>query len=257
MNEKKVRLFHKADWIDINFAICSTMTKTTLNKMNITEDEIDKYVDTLTNTITTAITEKVPTKSIEQNSIGLPIEIRELIHQKRHYRRPWQKTRTRQMLKIAGKCTAMIWSFQDVAWCKIRSVLNPKSASYNYPILASRDEGGIKTRSVTTAEKLETFASQLEGVFTNEIENNVFDEEVKTGIDAKLDQPIARERLNFQSVIPFDPDIHPDRIRFGEVIDILGKVNTRKACGPYYITNKTISYSYTSSPAKKTTAEKD
>ena len=118
--------------------------------------------------------------------------------------------------------------------------MNPKSAPYNYPTLVSRDEDGIKTRSVTTTEKLETFASQLEGVFTNEIENNVFDEEVKTDVHAELDQPIARARLNFQKVIPFDPDIHPDRIRFGEVTDILGKVNTRKACGPDHITNKTI-----------------
>ena len=31
MNEKTVRLFHKADWIDINFSIRTTMTKTTLN----------------------------------------------------------------------------------------------------------------------------------------------------------------------------------------------------------------------------------
>ena len=74
---------------------------------------------------------------------------------------------------------------------------------------------------MTTTEKLETFASQLVGVFTNGTENNVFDEEVKTDVDAELDQPIARGRLNFQKVIHFDPDIHPDRIRFGEVTDIL------------------------------------
>ena len=71
MNEKTVRLFHKADWIDINlvnvvFAIRTTMT----------EDTIENYVNTLTNT--SAITEKVPTKSIKWNSIGLAIEIREL-----------------------------------------------------------------------------------------------------------------------------------------------------------------------------------
>ena len=29
MNKKTVRLFHKADWIDINYAIRSTITKTT------------------------------------------------------------------------------------------------------------------------------------------------------------------------------------------------------------------------------------
>ena len=82
---------------------------------------------------------------------------------------------------------------QDAALCEIRSVLNPKFASYNYPTIVSRDEGGIKTRSVTTTEKLETFASQLEGIFTNEIENNVFDEEVKTDIDAELDHLLPEQ----------------------------------------------------------------
>ena len=131
---------------------------------------------------------------------------------------------------------------QGAAWCKIRSVLNPKSAPYNYPTLVSRDEGGIKTRLVTTTEILETFAPWLDGDFTNEIENNVFEEEVKTDVDAEQDQHIARARLNFQKVIPFDPDIHPDIIRFDEVTNILGKVNIRKACGPDHITNKIIRY---------------
>ena len=261
MNEKTVRLFHKADWIDINFTIRSTMTKTTLNKMTITEDEIDNYVDTLTNTITSAIAEKVPTKTIKRNSIGLPIEIRELTRQKRHQRRLRQRTRIPQYKTNANRLQKRIckdvtarkrasWEMycddmelhegRGTAWCKIRSVLNPKSAPYNYPTIVSRDEGGIKTRSVTATEKLETFGSQLEGAFTNEIENNVFDKEVKTDVDAELDQPFARARLNFHKVIPVDPDIHPDRIRFGEVTDILGKFNTRKACGPDYISNKII-----------------
>ena len=65
MNEKTVMLFHKDHWININFAIRSTMTKSTRNKMTITEEEIDNYMDTLTNTITSVIAEKVPTKSIK------------------------------------------------------------------------------------------------------------------------------------------------------------------------------------------------
>ena len=263
MNEKTVRLFHKADWIGINFAIRSTMTKTTLNKMTITEDEIDNYVNALTNTITSTIAKKVPTKSIKRDCNGLLIEIRELIRQKRHQRRLWQRTRIPQYKANANRlqkriskditirkrgslkmyCDDMELSKdQGAAWCKIRSVLNTKSASYNYPTLVSRDEGGIKTRPVTTTEKLETFASQLEGVFTNVIESNVFDEEVKTDVDAELDQPIVRARLHIQKIIPFDPDVHPDRIRFCEVTDILGKVNTRIACGPDHITNKIIRY---------------
>ena len=113
--------------------------------------------------------------------------------------------------------------------------MNPNSASYNYPTLVSRDEGGIKTRSVTTTKKLETFASQLEGVFTNEIENNVFDEEVKTDVDAELDQPIARAKL---------PDIYPDRIMFGEVTDIFGKGSLLP--GSHHQQNHTLSHSYAS-----------
>ena len=165
MNEKTVRLFHKADWVDINFSIRTTMTKTTLNKRNVTEDEIDNYVDTLTNTITSIIAEKVPTKSIKRNSMGLPIEIRELIRQKRHQRRLWQKTRVPQYKTNANRLQKRIskditirkrdsWKKycddmelsegQDTAWCKIRSVLNPKSASYNYPTLVSRGKGGDK-----------------------------------------------------------------------------------------------------------------
>ena len=103
MNEKTVRLFHKANWIDINFSIRTTMTKTTLNKRNVTEDEIDNYVDTLTNTITSVIAEKVPTKSIKRNSMGLPIEIRELIRQKRHQWRLSQKTRVPQYKTNANR----------------------------------------------------------------------------------------------------------------------------------------------------------
>ena len=195
------------------------MTKTTLNKRNVTEDEIDNYVDKLPNTITSVIAEKVPTKSIKRNSMGLPIEIRELIRQKRL----WQKTRVTQYKTNANRLQKRIskditprkrdsWKKycddmelsegQDAAWCKIRSVFNPKSASYNYPTLVSRGEGGIKTRSVSTSEKLDTFASQLEAVFTNEIENFVFDDVVKTDVDAELDQPFARARLTYQQVIP-------------------------------------------------------
>ena len=102
---KTVRLLQKADWIGINFAIRSTMTKTTLNKMTITENEIDNYVDTLTSTITSAIAEKVPTKTIKRNSIGLSIEIRELILQKRHQRGLWQRTRIPQYKANANRFT--------------------------------------------------------------------------------------------------------------------------------------------------------
>ena len=159
-----------------------------------------------------AITEEVPTKSIKRNSIGLPTESRELIRQKRHQRQrdtrgkgpEYRSTRQtiivyrNELVRIllseretTGKCTATIWSFPRFKMPP--GVKSGQSAPYNHPTLVSRDEGGIKTRSVTTTEKLETFTSQLEGVFTNEIENNVFDEEVKTNVDAELDQPLPEQ----------------------------------------------------------------
>ena len=123
MNEKTVWLFHKADWIDINFAIRSTMTKT------ITEDEIDKYVDTLTNTITSAIAEKVPTKTIKRNSIGLPIEIRELIRQKRHQRRLrcTRQTLTVYRNELARTLQPHIQGNCDQLWCSPRKPYQPSS----------------------------------------------------------------------------------------------------------------------------------
>ena len=83
-----------------------------------------------------------------------------------------------------------------------------QSASYNYPTLVSRDEGGIKTRSVTTTEKLETFASQLERAFYQRNRKQRF----RRGGKDRRRRRIIR-------------NIHPARIRFGEVTDIFGKVS--------------------------------
>ena len=128
-DEKTVRLFHKADWLDINFSIRTIMNETKLNKRTITTDEIDNYVDKLTNTINRAIIDKVPTKAIKRQSVGLPSEIRELIRQKRQQRRFWKRQEFRSIRltltvyinelartsplerEIVGKNTAMIWSY--------------------------------------------------------------------------------------------------------------------------------------------------
>ena len=87
MNGKTVKLFHQADWIDINFAILSTMTRPHSTKWPLLRTK-------LTTTLTHWPTQlQVSTKSIKRNSIGLPIKIRVLIRQKRHQRRLWQRTR--------------------------------------------------------------------------------------------------------------------------------------------------------------------
>ena len=165
------------------------MTETKLNKMTSTTDEIDTYVNKLT------------TGVIKRHSVGLRSEIRDLIHQTRQHRRLWQKTRiplykinVNQLQKRTSKdiskkkrdswtryCDHVeICEGEDSVWRKVRSVLNPQKASYNYPTPVTVDEGGIKTISATTSENLERFPSQLESVFTNKIEN-----QVKTDVDAE------------------------------------------------------------------------
>ena len=79
-----------------------------------------------------AIAEKVPTKSIKRNSIGLPIEISELIRQKRDTRGDFGKGpeyRSTRLTLIRKRdswkmyCDDMELSDgQDAAWCKISSV---------------------------------------------------------------------------------------------------------------------------------------
>ena len=126
---------------------------------------------------------------------------------------------------------------QDATWCKIRSVVNPKSASYNYLTLQRWrwDKDKISDYDRETGDICVPVGR---GLYQRNGEQCF----QRGGKDVELDQPIARPRLNFQKVIRIDPDIHPDRIRFSEVTDILGKVNTRKACSLDHITNKITRY---------------
>ena len=88
-----VMLYHKADWKDINLTITNTMTNHTLDIHTSTIQDIDNYVNTLTATITQTIDERVQSKTLKLNSVGLPQAIRDLIKEKRRQRRYWQQTR--------------------------------------------------------------------------------------------------------------------------------------------------------------------
>ena len=77
-----VMLYHKADWKDINQTITNTMTNHTLDIHTSTKD-IDNYVNTLTDTITQTIDERVPSITLKPNSVGLPQAIRDMIKEKR------------------------------------------------------------------------------------------------------------------------------------------------------------------------------
>ena len=128
---RTVMLYHKARWKDINKTIKNTMTNHTLDIHTSTIQDIDNYVNTLTDTITQTIDERVQSKTLKPNSMGLPKAIRDLIKEKRRQRRCWQQTRlhyntTRTTTtdwtelsnntldkhdKTTGQNTATIWNF--------------------------------------------------------------------------------------------------------------------------------------------------
>ena len=67
-----VMLYHKADWKDINQTITNTMSNHILDIHTSTIQDIDNYVNTLTDTITQTIDERVQSKTLKLNSVGLP-----------------------------------------------------------------------------------------------------------------------------------------------------------------------------------------
>ena len=218
---RTIRLYHKANWKDINDTIMATMDDSSLDMENATIQDIDNYVDKLTTTITSTVNDKVPTKSIKGNSVGLPKKIRDLITQKRHMRRLWQTTRDEQHKTAYNRLQkqvkkAMIstrndsWQKycndmelaegQEGSWRKLKSVLNPKTGSLSYPTLVSTNSKGDKVRATTTSEKLETFASQLEQIFTEEGDTQFFDADNRSRIDKQI-QSMAKD-LTYQDNNP-------------------------------------------------------
>ena len=66
------------------------MAHTTLNNKS-TKKDIDKYINKLTDTITTTLDENVTTKNIKVNQIGLPKLIRDMIKDKNIYQEKMAK----------------------------------------------------------------------------------------------------------------------------------------------------------------------
>ena len=188
-----VMLYHKADWKDINQTITNTMTNHTLDIHTSTILDIDNYVNTLTDTITQTIDERVQSKTLKPNSLGLPQAIRDLIKEKRRQRRYWQQTRQQHYKTNYNRLDRTIKQYtrqtrqnnwtkycndmelsegHNDAWGKLRSVINPKK-SFIYPTLTTTDEHNNVTKHTTTEQKLDAFADQLTKTFTNDGDNKL------------------------------------------------------------------------------------
>ena len=79
---RTIKLYHKANWKHINNTITTQMANTTLNNKS-TKKDIDKYINKLTDTITTTLDANIATKTIKENGIGLPKLITDMIKDKK------------------------------------------------------------------------------------------------------------------------------------------------------------------------------
>jgi len=260
LQDKTIRLYHKANWTDINDSLTNTMSNTNLNPLYDTPQNIDSYVTTMSETISSLIEEKVPTKILKGNSIGLPIEIRELILKKRQARRRWQQTRLTQdkteynkLNKLIGKlinttrrnswqryCNDMnLDEGQGDSWRKLRSVINPRTDS-SIPALVSTNAQGAKTHAYTTQAKLDAFANKLTEIFTEEGDVTKYDEHWRQLNDNTLQNHHSLLPLMDEDITHLTSDMIP--ISPKELLMTIKRLKPKKAGGHDLITNKIISY---------------
>ena len=253
-----VMLYHKADWKDINQTITTTMTNHTLDIHTSTIQDIDNYVNTLTDTIAQTIDERVQSKTLKPNSVGLPQAIRDLIKEKRRQRRYWQQTRqqhyktnynrldrtikqyTRQTRQNNCNCNDMELSEgHNDAWRKLRSVINLRKR-FIYPTLTTTDEHNNVTKHTTTEQKLDAFADQLNKAFTNDGDTTNYDDNWKQTVDAYIDT--NSQMLNVLDHLGGNVLYDENRITLPELDAKLKHLNAKKAKGHDRISNKIISY---------------
>ena len=248
------------EWKDINQTITNTMTNHTLDIHTSTIQDIDNYVNILTDTITQTIDERVQSKTLNPNSVGLPQAIRDLIKEKRRQRRYWQQTRQQHYKTNYNRLDRTIKQYtrqtrqnnwtkycndmelsggHNDAWRKLRSVINPRKRSV-YPTLTTTDEHNNVTKHTTTEQKLDAFADQLTKTFTNDGDTTNYDDNWKQTVDTYIDT--NSQMLNVLDHLRGNVLHDENRITLPELDAKLKHLNTKKAKGHDRISNKIISY---------------
>ncbi len=251
---KTIKLYHKINWEETNEKLLEKFN----NKDNSTTTDplqkIEEQVNSLTHYIQN-IQNSIPVKKIQNDNTALPPEIRALIKEKRHTRNRWKKTRDPQLkqkynqlkktvtFKIkmekqknwAKFCNDMELDGQKQAWKKIKTVVNKKQSSFKYPILKYKNPSGVISKAKTTEEKLTAFYENFKPTFEDNLDPEDFNAKHKETIDDYVSQ--NEEKLK--------PDRDPAEnancvIPPKEIIQLIGKLSTKKAAGPDKITNKLI-----------------
>ena len=257
-NKIEIKLYHKADWNHINDQITTTMTNITLNHKSTTTD-IDNYVTTLTTTISKTIKDNVQTKTIEDNKIGIPKYIRDMIKDKKYIRKKWKQTgiryyktmynkynnEIRKLIKEENqknwnrKCNDMeLQENQDNSWKQLKYTMGTNKTQTKYPTLITINEDTTKKRWETPEQKIELLTKTLKEIFTEDIEKPHFNKTQKEIVDTHYNNNQHKYTPDINT--PINYKTANNNISKLTIYKHINKLHNNKAPGPDKINNKII-----------------
>ena len=257
---KIINLYHQANWTHINNLITNDLSQHSLNHESTTQD-IDTYINNLTQTINKHIEENVKKITIDPKKIGLSPITRDEITKKNQLRKIYQRTRDQhtksEYNKQNKKVKKMIKNEQEKKWNDIcdeieieedpakkwrifNNLTNNSKKKTKYPTFITTDNKGNKIKSSTPEEKIKLLQENLENIFTNDATKKYFDEEHKNKIETEI--------YNISPTLQPLNKIHPDFNKEGalhnitkqEIKILIKTLNTKKASGPDRISNTII-----------------
>ena len=235
------------------------MDKHKINEQ-MTCDEADNYIQTLTNTIDKTVKEKVKTITITPEKIGLPEHVIKLIQEKHKLRKLYKRTgnklyktqyntlnreikehvKTEHKINWENKCDDLELDInQNKTWNNIKQMMGLKKKNTQMPTLITMKDNK-KHKSITTEEKIKTMTETLENIFSKDDIKPYFDEEHKTEVETEINTEY-KERLKPQTIPRgIDSTKTEHSITIQEIENKIDRLNTKKAPGEDKIGNKLI-----------------
>ena len=109
-----------------------------------------------------------------------------------------------------------------------------------YPTLKTTNENNEIKYSITTEEKVETLTKAIESIFTQQSDNEQFDEDYKIMVEETIAN--NKDKLQPLDKIPINYKTSNNNISKTTIIDTIKKLRPNKAPGPDKITNKILKY---------------
>lgn len=230
---RQIPNYKLANWTQLKIDIENSLQDRPLN----TPNDIDTGVDSLTNSINTAINTNIPKKSIRTNQPYLPDHILRLIRQRNDARRKWQRHHNnlqyrQEMNDLQQRIKVAIQTFVSDTWENVIGSLDTKDMPRTWNMVKKVTHKADtypplilpNGKAVTDQEKAEAFANHLERTFVphDPPNNPQFTRETETMVQEFLNR-IPNKQIRKTNV--------------SEVKWLINHLPDRKAPGPDGIQN--------------------